>query len=51
MATEMYYVSDFGDDGDENAAGTLLATFSDVTLTGLGGFSANNFAIEYLAAV
>ena len=51
MATEMYYVSDFGADGDEDAAGTLLATFSDVTLTGLGGFSADNFAIEYLAAV
>ena len=51
MATEMYYVSDFGVDGDEDAAGTLLATFSDVTLTGLGGFAADNFAIEYLVAV
>ena len=50
---EMYYVSNIEEEGDADpaTAGTLLAYFTDITLTGVSGLAKENFAIEATVAV
>ncbi|NBO56074.1 MAG: hypothetical protein EBU84_16135, partial [Actinobacteria bacterium] len=47
--TEMWYVADTdsaADDGVVTSTSTLMAYFTDITLTGIGGFGYQNFAVE-----
>jgi hypothetical protein len=46
---EIYHVTDLGDEGSNNEAGTLLAFSSEISLTGVSGLDYRNFAIQDIA--